>query len=352
MNSRSQTLQLAILATLFASGCDTFRPAAVSGDSSNSAATDRDPTLCKADVAHTATPTFWLVVDGSVSMLEAFAQTTRWNALRAAVLDRSEGVLARHENDARWGLVLYDGVPVTSGPTPLEDGGTYTFRTPPAETCPRMFSIEAALGNYALIEQAYIDEPLGGSSPTHKALTALLDKLPLEAAERERTTIILATDAEPNDLCDSQGVGFLGFGSPASSALVGAVARAATLGVRTYVVSLAAEQTQALNDVAYAGLTGRPAFTASEESALSEALQEIVGPEPACDLQLPGVVAATEACSGNVRLGGELLPCDAADGWSVHDRSVLRLSGSACETYKTLKPTVEVELGCEAFVRR
>lgn len=352
---KTPRLNLAIAAILFMGGCDTFGPAAASDDAqSGSITANRDPALCKVEVSNAPTPTFWLVVDGSVSMLEPLGQSTRWSALRDAVLDRADGVLARHENDVRWGLTLFDGVPVMPSPVQLEDGGTYTFRTPPAETCPRIVSVDAALGNYSAIEQAYIDEPLGGSSPTHKALEALLDRLPLEAAERERTTLILATDAEPNDICELAkgldpivGVDF---------ALTQAVARAAKLGIRTYVISLDGEQlrsvTADLGDVAGAGLTGRRPFIATDESALSGALQEIVGPEPACDLQLLGVVAETEACSGKMRLGGELLPCGSADGWSVHDTSLLRLSGSACETYKSLKPKVEVELRCEALVRR
>jgi hypothetical protein len=224
-------------------------------------------------------PTIWLVVDGSGSMLSPFGDKTRWEVLKDALLDPEHGLVKRFERDVQWGLFLYDGSG-SSGQGMLPDGGIVNFE--PATTCSRIVRVSAGLDNYAAISSAFGPHPLGGSTPTHTALATLLSQLPTDPAALSRTSIVLATDGEPNDFCEA------GTFSPPDvrPEVVAAVAEAAALGVKTYVVNLAAEDqalAEHLGQVAQAGATGRPTFAPSDQAALGEALADIVVAPQRCD---------------------------------------------------------------------
>ena len=69
--------------------------------------------------------------------------------------------------------------------------------------------------------------------------------------------------------------------------VVSAVEQLAQAGLRTYVVSLAANDADAnrhLQLVAAAGGTGQPAYVPLDRAQLEAALRKITGSAPACDL--------------------------------------------------------------------
>src|SRR5262245_31237379 len=121
-------------------------------------------------------PTIWLVLDGSGSMLQplsAMTEQTRWSALTEALMEPNTGVVKSLEKDVEWGVVLYDG-PLPGGialPTPLPDGGVKEL--PPATTCPRVVVSEPKKNAYADISMVVGADPLGGSTPTDKALNVV-----------------------------------------------------------------------------------------------------------------------------------------------------------------------------------
>jgi hypothetical protein len=55
-------------------------------------------------------PTVVFIVDGSGSMCAPFGESsTRWQALRGALLDPMKGLIYRLQNAVRFGITLYDG---------------------------------------------------------------------------------------------------------------------------------------------------------------------------------------------------------------------------------------------------
>jgi Mg-chelatase subunit ChlD len=93
-----------------------------------------------------------------------------------------------------------------------------------------------------MINSMFPAAQLGGSTPTHKAMNAAVDQMLASAEGKDPSTsphyIILATDGQPNDICQG-GVG--GDGSMEKAAVLAAVDRAAAAGITTFVVSLAGQ---------------------------------------------------------------------------------------------------------------
>jgi Mg-chelatase subunit ChlD len=189
-------------------------------------------------------PTVLFVVDGSGSMSEGFGGPSRWQALRAALLDPTMGFVSRFQDKASFGLMIYDGT---------IDSGTSTSSTAAAGAmcpsamssmtdamCPRLVNVPPMFSNLQAIDAMYPAKELGGSTPTDKALAAAVEQVITLTAGKDPVQnpgfIILATDGEPNDLCFG---GKGGDGSLQRKCVVSAVDRAAAAQIRTFVISLA-----------------------------------------------------------------------------------------------------------------
>jgi hypothetical protein len=268
-------------------------------------------------------------------MLEALSPidaTTRWDALRSALLDPQGGVVKSLEQSVRWGLLAYDG------PLPVDD-------TAPA-ACPRFVLTEASLDNYALVDASYPAAPLGGSTPTDHALETLLAQLPAVSPDDQGPTIVvLATDGQPNDFCTNV---------PAydvENKVVDDVMQLAAAGHDVYVISLAgddAELTRHLGDVAAASGTGQPAFTPQDTAELGDTLRTLVGTPAVCELLLAQPILSGKACQAKVELNGKALECNQPDGWHLKDANTIEVTGSACDAYKREWPAVlHAEMSCE-----
>lgn len=307
-------------------------------------------------------PTIWLVLDGSGSMLSplsAMTQQTRWSALREALMDPAAGVVKSLENDVEWGVVLYDG-PLPGGfglPAMLPDGGVREL--PPATTCPRVVVSEPKKNAFMDISMVVGVDPLGGSTPTDKALNVVVSHLDdmtgqVLDARVYPTIVVLATDGEPNDLCGGMG----GFGGGPGGAdvrpqVISAVTQLASMDVKTYVISLAGEDqnlTAHLNDVAAAGGSGMPPFFPTTKDALVQVFKDIIGQPTACDVVLNGSVKPGIECMGTIKINGLPLTCNDPNGWMLKDPSTVSIQGTACEQYKKdLNAILEADFPCEAI---
>jgi hypothetical protein len=191
--------------------------------------------------------TVLFVVDGSGSMCDTFGNATRWTALRSALLAPMTGLIPQLENEAQFGIMIYDGgidpqaasMQTNASPSPqcaafMGGGG--------GGGCPRLVQVPPKFANTAMINSMFPAAQLGGSTPTHKAMNAAVDQMLASAAGKDPTTsphyIILATDGQPNDICQG-GVG--GDGMMEKAAVIAAVDRAAAAGITTFVVSLAGQ---------------------------------------------------------------------------------------------------------------
>jgi hypothetical protein len=309
--------------------------------------------ICRVDrpMASAANSTIWMIVDGSGSMVEMLGDKTRWVALREALLDNMSGVI-RALPQARWGMALYDGpLPGGTGELMLPDGGVAKAALPPATTCPRLVTVDPKTDNFAAINAAYPLDPLGGSTPTDRALSAVSAKLlggATRVPDNMPTIVVLATDGAPNDFCSTDTSL-----PPADTrpAVITAAQKLAQAGVKTYVISLAGDDqvlTEHVNQVAQAGGTNKP-FVPTNKTQLIEALRQIVSSDPNCDVSLNQEVDPLRACDGAVQIAGKELTCNGADGFGLRDPSTLRLAGAACTAYKADPKALKVNYPCDAL---
>jgi hypothetical protein len=303
----------------------------------------KDGQCAKQDVSTMkVVPTIWLVLDGSGSMVTPLSSTStdmtsRWVAMRTALMDPTAGVVKSLEHVVKWGMVMFDG-PLPAGTViALPDGGAAMFSSGPATTCPRLVTVEAAKDNFMAIDMAFPPDPLGGSTPTDKALQAVIQHLPTATTmgpdqTSSPTIVVLATDGAPNNFCtDSL------FPPDVQPAVVAAVQQLAAAGNKTYVISLAGDDTQLMQDltmVAQAGGTGMPPFVPQSKDELIKTFQNIVGPGVACDIKLAGKVKMGSECRGTLEVNGMPLTCDDDNGWRLKDPSTISITGTACDAYK------------------
>jgi hypothetical protein len=261
------------------------------------------------------------------------------------------GLVKSLEADVDFGMIMYDG-PLGGLMIPLPNGMAPT--TPPAMTCPRLVSVEPMKGNFAAIDMAYPRDPLGGSTPTDKALEAVIAHLPSpmevgpDAAATRPTIVVLATDGEPNDFCS------MAFPPiDVRPNVITAVKKLVDNGNKTYVVSLAGSDPglmQFCTDVAAAGGTGKPAYVPSTRDALIQAFKDIVGPGVACDVHLNGMVKMGLECQGKVQLNGVDLACNSDNGWRLKDMQTITLTGTTCEMFRTNPQAfLQADFPCEAI---
>ena len=320
---------------------DAGAPAKDAGESAEDAGADPRPKTCSVKSTALA-PTLWLVVDGSGSMLEMLGDVSRWQAMKDALMDPNKGVVKTLEREVKWGLWMFDG-PV-AGPQLLPDGGVAMPTSPPATTCPRVVSVDPAFENYQAIAKAYPPDPLGGSTPTDKALQALINKL---GSSEDPTSIVFATDGAPNDFCSMDL-----FPPDVRPNVVAAVKQLADRHIPTYVISLAggdATLMEHLTSVAQSGGTNHPPFAPQNAGDLQTALRSIVNDETGCVVRLDARIMPARRCDATIKLAGSQLGCDAADGYMVQSPSTLRLQGDACLRYKKDKSSLQIELACDAL---
>lgn len=298
-----------------------------------------DNTCAAVDLnASRVTPNVLLIVDRSGSMAsEDFptgSGTTRWDALRDALLDTPDGLLFSLQSSVRFGFVTY------------ESGGR-------GSTCPNLVTVPCAIDNYSTIETSYTGQDPAGGTPTGDSMTAvlgMLDTLVPTADAGDPTIFILATDGEP-DTCED---GDDEVGGRRES--VDATTASFAAGVSTYVISVGSDVgADHLQDVANAGL-GRsgsdpdaPFWVANDTAGLNEALATIIGGVVNCELTLSGSIDPTMACSGEVRLDGTPIPCDDPNGWRAIDATTIELTGTACDDLQG-GAALTARFPCEAVV--
>jgi len=188
------------------------------------------------------------VIDGSGSMCEPFGSSTRWTALRGALLDKTKGLIYKLQSQASFGLYLYDG---SLDPSLLQQGGAAasSCTSPGTRTrlnatgCEQIVEVKPAAQNAAAIDMRYPAQELGGSTPTDRAMKYAVDALlkergPSYSMDFNPQFIILATDGAPNDICTG-GTG--GDGTAQQMNVIAAADRAAQMGIKTFVISLASD---------------------------------------------------------------------------------------------------------------
>jgi hypothetical protein len=85
---------------------------------------------------------------------------------------------------------------------------------------------------------------------------------------------------------------------------------------------------------------------------LQAALEQIVVQNIPCTVGLnDGVIDTAKACTGKVRLNGELLSCDDPKrGWRALDGRTIELTGSACQDWRRGDAGLDAVFPCDAVV--
>lgn len=332
-----------------------------------------------------APPTVYFVIDGSGSMCADFGGTTRWEALRGVLLEPDNGLLYRLQGSVQFGVTLYDGT-INSALSMLTlatgGGGTPACAVAASRAkmfgdCPGLVESPPALNNAMVIDMAYPQRELGGSTPTDRALGPVMDRLiPMvgtQAPDGEPVGdiyVILATDGAPNDICTG-GAG--GDGSAQRQAVIAAVDRGAAAGITTYVISLAGDDAMLqahLDEVARHGDPGNAVahpFSPTNPDELTMTLAQLLGGAVGCNISLRGTVTVGQECLGSVQQNGGELPCcqqaatggwkcddvdtDAPNGWRLTDTHSIELIGQACTDFLLGSGDVlNAMFPCEVFV--
>lgn len=332
---------------------------------------------CARANVHTSrnTPTILFVVDGSGSMCETFGGSSRWNSLRAALLDPTSGLIHRLQQTVEFGMLLYDGTidgflaltAIGGSPSPA-CAGMYVAEKAMGE-CPQLISVPPAINNAAAIDMAFPQRELGGSTPTDRAMNSAVDQLLALRSNAPDTMIkpqyiILATDGQPNDIC----VGGLGGDGMAQKAgVIAAVDRGAAMGIKTFVVSLAGGDAGLEAHLAEVAQHGEPlntmahTFSPATPDELVAALAALVGGAVGCDIILNGMVTQGQECRGTVEMSGVVLPCcqgmscggvstPTPNGWVLKDPMTISLVGETCTNFlTTTEASLSAGFPCDVF---
>ncbi|HKP63883.1 MAG TPA: vWA domain-containing protein [Polyangiales bacterium] len=292
---------------------------------------------CAKGLADTApvTPTIWLVVDGSSSMTNAFANgRNRWQTLRSTLMDPG-GIVETLQDVAKFGLVIYAG----SGPDPAQ--------------CVQLITVDPALNNHAAISAKYPADPVASGTPTDRALDYVVKELPVaNQANPDREAgpiyVVLATDGQPNIGC-----GDLSGGSDAQveKNVIDITKRGTENGMNMYVISMAGgdQRLQShLEQVAAATATKTKPFVPATQNDLIATFQKIVN-GASCQIDLKGMVDEGAACSGKVMLNDKDLTCNSDNGWRLIDADTIQLTGKACSDFLSSASSVYAMFPCEVF---
>lgn len=328
-----------------------------------------------------STPTIYFLVDGSGSMCAGFNGPTRWQALRTALLDPMAGVIYQLQSAAEFGMVLYDGTvdlllaQAATGGTATPACALQAASNRTAGECPQVIEVPAVLNNAGAIDGAWPQMELGGSTPTDRALSTLVDRLVAAQVNGPDTDmnpqyIVMATDGAPNDICVG-GIG--GDGVAQQQGVLTAVDRAAAANIKTFVISLAGgdQGLQAhLDQVADRGDVGNPdahTFNPETPADLVADIIGIVGGAVGCNIFLEGKVTRGSECTGAVKLNGNAAPCcmgDGAggmscngaptgnpDGWRLKEDNIIELVGATCVNFLAADDlSLEATFPCSVYV--
>jgi hypothetical protein len=278
-------------------------------------------------------PTVLLLIDQSGSMSEPFDGRTRWNVLRDALTDPTNGVIKNLEHQVRFGIALYSS-----------HGGYGRFGT---RTCPELVGLESvpiALGNFEPIRELYSKASPAKDTPTAESIAAATDVL-LAFQEEGPKAILLATDGAPDTCAEPEA-----HDQASQNFAVETVKASHAAGVDTYVLSVGDEITQEhLQAMANAGAGASPGanapyWKANDQAALKAALESIINGVRSCTFSLQGDVDTALVKHGTVKLDGVEL--EYGVDWKLNGASEVEVLGARCDALKSGDHRLFAEFPC------
>ncbi len=298
------------------------------------------------------TPTVLVLVDRSGSMTQAFGTGTRWTVLKKVLLDDG-GTIQSLQSEVNFGLSMY------SNPT--------------KNACPELVGVSYGLNNYAAIDGVLRPAGTNPDTPTGESIlgvagitdAGLVDGglAALDAKGGEKL-ILLVTDGDP-DTCENPNANDAPLNpvevQKAKDVAVSAVQRAFAAGIKTYVLAIGNEVSEAhQQEMANAGLGLNPDagavaafFRPADEAQLIAQINAVITGARPCKYTLNGTVQPGFESQGTVLLNGAVLPFGDPNGWRLSTPSEIELVGAACQTVKTsANASLSASFPCGAVIVR
>lgn len=270
-------------------------------------------------------PSISLLIDRSGSMAGTINGKTRYNIIRDALVDSSNGVVTTLQTKALFGATL--------------------FSTDGAAQCPGLPSVARAFDNSApirtLINNNPPNEGLTPTAPSIDAAVAAFAAAPPPAGSPP--VIVLATDGEPNS-CDSDATN-----QPPS---ITAAKAAAAAGIRLFVLGVSNDISAGhLQDLANAGAgvqagqPNAPFFVANNAQQMKTAFDTIIGNVTSCEFTISGTVSEGQAAGATVVVNGT--PITFGTDWQLVNGNTIRVLGQACTNLRSSQnPMVTATFQC------
>ncbi len=284
---------------------------------------------------HPVIPTVLILIDRSGSMADAFGGQTRWSAMVSALVDPTNGVIAKLEDEVVFGAALYNS-----------NGGNA------GGTCPILIKEPPGDNDYARISTMLNDNGPTGDTPTAESIDGVVGDFPTPDPENpEPQILVLATDGDPDNCVDPDA-----HDDTSKAMSVTAVQAAYTAGIKTFALGIDNDISPGhLQKLANAGVgvdpdTGtEPYYLATSPQALTDAFNDIITGARTCDFTIDGTVDLDQADQGTVVLnGGNLIY---GTDWELSDADTLTLLGDACTTFlDDPDVTLFAEFPCGAVV--
>lgn len=303
--------------------------------------------------AKATTPTVELLLDQSGSMTAAYGNTDRWNAMRNALIDPTNGVVKTLAGKVAFGATLFSS-------ESMADANGKQVGKPP---CPHLTHAVTTgdprvLNNFTAIQTMLTAAKPDEDTPTAESINAIVQdfKDHPPTIPNSPPIIVLATDGLP-DTCDDADPPTQMRQDAVNVITVQAAQAAFKAGIKIFYLFIGNEAAgthpqQMAN--AGAGLdpaTGKAKFyVATDPAGLSDAFNQIVGGILSCDLKLDGQVSVDAAPNGTVTLNNMVLTF--GTDWTIDpDGVTLHILGGACNTLKnTTNATIDATFACGSVI--
>jgi von Willebrand factor type A domain len=275
------------------------------------------------------TPSIALLIDRSGSMVNDIGGTSRYGAIKQALVDNTNGVVTKLQNEAYFGAALF------SSDNP----------------CPRLYSVPRAMGNRSAIATLINGQNPNGNTPTGPSI----DQVVADFAANPPPTgsppvIVLATDGLPNTCNDGNDT------ATGQAKSITAAQNAYAAGIRLFILGvgngIADQHLQAMANAGLGVQNGQPNapyYLANSPQQLTDAFDQIIGGVVSCDLTINGNVDPASAQSGTVTLNGMTLTY--GTDWTLLDSHTIELLGAACTTLKqSANPVVDAAFPCGTVI--
>ena len=278
-------------------------------------------------------PTVIVLVDRSGSMIATFqAGQTRWEAVRDALTDETDGVMTVLGDRIRFGTTLYNSV----------GGGSVP------DQCPILRAVEPSFATVGEVRTLFADNAPEADTPTGESILQVAENFPASDGPR---IIVLATDGDP-DTCAVPNP------QTADAQVLSeqATQTAFDMGVETFVLSVGSGVSEDhLQRVANAGrgqnlASGTaPFFVANNTEQMVTDFNTIIRGARSCEFTLNASVVMDEANTGTVILNGASI--NYGTDWQVKNETTLELLGASCTTFReTDNVSLAAEFPCGAVL--